>query len=223
MGVCAILATQKCSVETFNRVRIASFQKDSTNRAESFEAAAEALLGHSAERLSKFSGTLLWQGRRIALRDVQEKHHVQELENSCVPAAVKNLIYTLTGTDITEAAIRKKIAEAANDNDHDFGRHGIDPVYALPVLKAFGVPSVAETGIDLDRLVQLAEGGRPLLIGIRKPYLHRLMLDQVTIGEEGEMLFHVRNSKSVSGLPYVMTRQEFEESYNQSAIIIVPI
>jgi hypothetical protein len=148
---------------------------------------------------------------------------VQEQENSCVPAAVKNIIYALTGKDIPEGAIREKLAEVANDGDHDFRQYGINPAYALPVLEHFGVPSEAKSDISLDELAQLTDGGRPLLIGIRKPYLHRLMLDRVTIGMAGEKLFHVRNSKTSSGLPNVLTRQEFEVAYNQSAIIIVPL
>ncbi len=49
------------------------------------------------------------------------------------------------------------------------------------------------------------------------------MLDRVTSRATGEMQFHVRNSKTPSGLPGVLTRQEFEAAYNPSAIVIVPL
>ena len=159
----------------------------------------------------------------MALRTANDRHFEQELANSCVAAAVRNLIYTLTGRDIPESVIRIKLGTMLGDPDYDISSYGINPRFAVNVLRAYGIDSVATKGVSLDQLETLSANGRPMLVGIQSPYSHRLMLDSVTRDDHGRRQFHWRNSKSPTGELYRVSEEQFARRYNPDAIVIIPV
>jgi uncharacterized Zn-binding protein involved in type VI secretion len=146
-------------------------------------------------------------------------HHIQQQDYSCVIASSRNLILMLTGEDIPEAQLRDEMRKIMNSPAHDFNISGINPAFAAILLSNHGVPNSTEIGTSLDRLDQLTQNN-PVLVGFPG---HRVMLDTVITDEDGNRTYVVRDpAPSYDGQPRNMTEEEFNETYNDNAIVIVP-
>lgn len=146
-------------------------------------------------------------------------HHIQQQDWSCVIASTRNLILMMTGEDIPETQLRQEMRVIMGNPTHNFSTTGTDPADAVDLLNNHGVATSIETGASNDRLEILTEDN-PVLVGFPR---HRVMLDTVVTDEDGNRTFVVRDpAASYTGQPRNMTETEFNSSYNNSAIVIVP-
>lgn len=146
----------------------------------------------------------------------------QEMGMSCVIASSRNMIKRLTGKDIPEEQLREEMKEIMGDPDHDFEKDGINPIHAQELLEKHGVDTSSEKGVKSEDLGELTKGGKPVLIGFKNPG-HRVSLDGVGTDENGNKVYYVSDpDPAYNGEPRVMSQEEFDEKYNDKAIVIVP-
>ncbi len=150
------------------------------------------------------------------------KHYSQEKDFSCVVASTRNMIKSKTGKDVSEADLRKQIADAAGDPNHDFNKSGVNPKAASDVLKNNGVDNETKAKQSPEDLDNLTKGGKPVLIGFKNPG-HRVMLDGVNTDKDGNKTYLVRDpDPKYNGERREMSQADFDKKYNQDAIVIVP-
>lgn len=153
---------------------------------------------------------------------IGDSHYMQQQSKSCVIASCRNLIVLRTGEIVDESTLRQEMREIMGDPDHDFNTDGINPIHAQALLRRHGVETRVERNQTNSDLAELTNGGGPVLVGFRNPG-HRVMLDRVATDSEGNNTFHVRDpASSYGGDTREMSETEFNNRYNQNAIVIVP-
>ena len=148
-------------------------------------------------------------------------HFTQENSNSCVVASSRNMIYTLTGKNIPEETLQSEMKDIIGDPDHDFETTGINPAYAEALLQQNGVETQSQYHVGSDQLPDLVKDGNPALIGFKDPG-HRVMLDSVSTGKDGNRTYHVIDpDPAYNGVTRNMSQADFDQKYNPDAIVIV--
>jgi len=73
----------------------------------------------------------------------------QDAKYSCVPACVREGIQEITGTNLSEKAVRGQIDKSDGNPSHDWNTTGEDPKNTIPVLNNNGVNATAISPTDI--------------------------------------------------------------------------
>ena len=149
-------------------------------------------------------------------------HFTQQMSNSCVVASVRNMIRKETGRDVSEAELRARLAQISGNPAHNFETTPINPAFASQLLAEYGVPNTVRTNQSPADLENLTSDGHPVLVGFSNPG-HRVMLDSVRTNPDGSKTYIVRDpDPAYGGQPREMSSTDFNNRYNQGAIVIDP-
>ena len=146
-------------------------------------------------------------------------HFTQQNSNSCVIASSRNMIYELTGKNISEETLQNEMKDILGAPNHDFETTGINPAYAETLLQKHGITTQSQSNVSSDDLANLVKD-KPALIGFKSPG-HRVLLDSVSTDKDGNKIYNVRDpAPTFSGRTRKMSQADFDAKYNPNSIVI---
>ncbi len=115
----------------------------------------------------------------------------QECPNSCVAGTTVEAIKFATDEDVPEGTVRNELDAAAGMKNHNWNVEGMDPQYAVPVLRAHGV-SNART-ISPAEISGAVKDGNAVMATINNPggkTTHEVLIRSTTVDAKGNVTYH---------------------------------